>query len=83
MIPSILNQLLKDPKSQFRVYSSCSIMPLDFIGTIERFEEISSHHELLIRFINIQTGKSLLIGTNHPKLSITHNNINQVYSDVG
>lgn len=83
MIPSILNQLLKDPKSQFRVYSSCSIMPLDFIGTIERFEELSNHNELIISFINIHTGRRIMVGTNHPKLSVTHNNINQEYSDVG
>jgi hypothetical protein len=72
MITQILNQLLKDPKTQFRVYSSCSLMPLDFIGTIERFEELSNHGELLISFLNIQTGKSVLIGTNHPQLTITH-----------
>ena len=72
MVTKILNQLLKDPKTQFRVYSSCSLMPLDFIGTIERFGELSNHGELLIRFINIQTGKTILIGTNHPQLTITH-----------
>ena len=72
MITQILNQLLKNPHTQFRVYSSCSLMPLDFTGTIERFEELSNHNELLISFLNIQTGKSILIGTNHPQLSITH-----------
>jgi len=72
MVTTILNQLLKNPKTQFRVYSSCSLMPLDFIGTIERFEELSNHGELLISFLNIQTGKSILIGTNHPQLTITH-----------
>jgi len=72
MITQLLNQLLKNPHTQFRVYSSCSLMSLDFIGTIERFEELSNHGELLIRFINIQTGKSILIGTNHPQLTITH-----------
>ena len=71
MITSILNQLLKNPNTIFKIYSSCPLLPLNFRGTIKNFEEISKSGEILINFLNIQTGKIILIGTNHPHLTIT------------
>lgn len=66
----LLNCLIQNQKNPLKIHfhSPCPMMPLDFIGTLEGIESITQG-EILWKVTNVETGKTLTIGSKHPQLT--------------